>query len=81
VRLWHLIVAVLGLGVIAVVLVFLTSARDKLEGRLCRAQYALARSAADTSRVDAQLPPRERGSGENTGPNPTCGELRKLGRT
>ena len=72
-----------GLGVVALILflLFYTRVRDTAEGALCRSEYARARSAAESSIVDAHLPQRERGGAENTGPIPTCGELRKLGRT
>ena len=80
-RLSRLVVAGLGLLLIAIVFVYLTKVRDEGEGALCRGEYARAHSAADSSRVDAQLPPRERTGAEYTGPNPTCGELRRLGRT
>jgi len=77
----RLLLAGLGLVMIAIVFVYLTKVRDEGDGALCHGQYAKAHSAADTSRIDAQLPPRERTGAEYTGPNPTCGELRQLGRT
>ena len=53
--------------------------RDPVEGDFCRALYRRALSAVDSQIVDARIPPLHRTT-EYTGPIPTCGELRKLGR-
>jgi hypothetical protein len=53
--------------------------RDPVEGGFCRALYRRAHSAVDSQIVDARLPPLQRTT-EYTGPIPTCGDLRKLGK-
>jgi len=54
--------------------------RDAVDGHLCAHEYARARSGADSAVIDARPPVQNRGRGQFTGPNPSCGELRRLGR-
>ena len=75
------ILTVLGFVVVVVAIaLWETRWRDFEEGHLCAEQYARAKSAADSGVIDAHAPIRNRGSGEFTGPNLTCGELRRVGR-
>ena len=69
---------VLALGVSLVF--FETRVRDPFEGHLCVQWYKEARTPAETSLVDTRRPPLQRAGADYTGPIPTCGELRQLGR-
>ena len=68
------------LGIAGALLLYQTRWRDPYEGHQCVQLYKSARTAAESSLVDSRRPPLLRGRGEYTGPIPTCGELRKLGK-
>jgi len=74
--LFALLIILVGAGIVF----YQTRIRDPLEGHLCVQWYNEARTVAESSIVDARRPPLHRGRGEYTGPIPTCGELRALGR-
>ena len=71
---------VLVIVLVAIFFEYQTSGRDTIEGQLCAQEYAAARSAADSARIDARPPLKNRGGAELAGPIPTCGELRRAGR-
>ena len=72
--------AVLALVLVAIFFVYQTRGRDTIEGQLCWQEYAAARSAFDSARIDARPPLKNREESELAGPIPTCGELRRAGR-
>jgi hypothetical protein len=76
-RLW---IAALGFLILGAFFVYQTWGRDVVDGHLCAEEYARARSAADSTLIDARAPVRNRGRGELANPIPTCGELRRLGK-
>ena len=73
---WYFLV---GLGLMALIAAFvLFGSRGDLVGSAwCRDQYARARSAADSLRVDAMAPPF---NGRTSAPRVACGTLRGAGR-
>ena len=75
-----IVLAILGLLLVGVVLVFRTRAADATDGHLCAQEYASARSAAESLLVDARPPQRQLGRGEFPTSRSTCGELRQLGQ-
>ena len=75
-----LIIVALALVVLGAFAVVQSRGRDAVDGHLCRQEYARAQSAADSALIDLRPPVRNRGRGESTIPNPTCGELRRLGK-
>ncbi len=72
--------SILVLALASALLAYQIWLRDPFEGHQCVQWYNSARSSAESSKVDSRLPPLLRGRGEYTGPIPTCGELRKLGK-
>ena len=71
---------VLMIVLVAIFFVYQTSGRDTIEGQLCAQEYAAARSPADSARIDARPPLKNRSGGELASPIPTCGELRRASR-
>jgi hypothetical protein len=74
----------LGIAALLVVIVlvyFLYQPRglDAVDGHLCAQEYARARSASESTAIDARPPIRNRGRGELSTPSMTCGELRRSG--
>ncbi len=74
--------AMAALLVVILVAYFLYQPRglDAIDGHLCAQEYAHARLASDSARIDARPPIRNRGRGELSTPNMTCGELRRAGQ-
>ena len=75
---------VAGIGLILAVgvlyFIFVVRGRDAVEGHFCAQEYAHAKTASDSTAIDARPPIKNRGEGELSGPIPTCGELRRAGR-
>ena len=69
-----------GLGLMALIAAFvLFGGRGDMVGvAWCREQYARARSATDSLRVDGMTPPFD---GRTSAPRVACGALRATGRT
>lgn len=74
---WYVLVS-LGLLAIFAAFVLFGGRGDLVGAAWCRAQYAQAGSAADTTGVDAMTPPFE---GRTSAPRVACGVLRETGRT
>jgi hypothetical protein len=75
-----ILIALLGLALVGLFVLYRTRGVDIADGHLCAQAYAKARSAADSPLADAQPPERQLGRGEFTQPRSTCGELRRLGQ-
>ena len=74
------------LGMAALLLVILVAyflfqpkGLDAIDGHLCAQEYARARSASESTLIDGRPPIRNRGRGELSTPNMTCGDLRRSG--
>jgi hypothetical protein len=75
----------IGIGVLAVAIVagyfwWVAKGRDTIDARLCAEEYARARTALESTRIDARPPTENRGRGELSMPIMTCGELRRVGK-
>jgi hypothetical protein len=71
------IALVLILLIVAVVAYFTTAYNDRTDQVLCDGLYAHAHNISDSTAIDVQVAPRERGRGAGTNAIPTCGELRR----
>ena len=73
-----LLLALIITAVLAVFFIYQTESRDAIDSHLCAQEYSNARTARDSAKIDARPPMRERGRGEYTTPQVTCGELRRI---